>query len=54
MGSCFAQIRKVLLDEGYSYIIEEADNPASVHASAVWERIYNTFSMRQIFEYTFE
>jgi len=55
MGSCFArEIRKVLLDEGYSYITEEADNPASVHASAAWERIYNTFSMRQIFEYTFE
>jgi len=55
MGSCFArEIRKVLLNEGYSYITEEVDNPASVHASAAWERIYNTFSMRQIFEYTFE
>jgi hypothetical protein len=55
MGSCFArEIRKVLLDEGYAYITEEKDNPASVHASAAWERTYNTFSMRQIFEYTFE
>lgn len=55
MGSCFArEIRKVLLSEGYNYITEETDNPASVHASAAWERTYNTFSMRQIFEYTFE
>ena len=55
MGSCFArEIRKVLLDRGYAYIMEETDHPASVHASAAWERIYNTFSMRQIFEYTFD
>jgi len=55
MGSCFArEIRKVLLDAGYSYITEETDNPKSVHASAAWERTYNTHSMRQIFEYTFE
>jgi len=54
MGSCFArEIRKVLLNEGYAYITEETDNPKSVHASAAWERTYNTFSMRQIFEYTF-
>ena len=55
MGSCFArEIRKVLLNRGYAYITEETDHPASVHASAAWERIYNTFSMRQIFEYTFD
>ena len=55
MGSCFArEIRKVLLDEGYNYITEETEHPASVHASAAWERTYNSFSMRQIFEYTFE
>ncbi len=54
MGSCFArEIRKVLIREGYSYIREETEHPASVHASAAWERTYNTFSMRQIFEYTF-
>jgi hypothetical protein len=54
MGSCFArEIRKVLIREGYAYITEETDHPASVHASAAWERTYNTFSMRQIFEYTF-
>jgi len=55
MGSCFArEIRNVLIREGYAYIREEIDHPASVHASAAWERTYNTFSMRQIFEYTFE
>jgi hypothetical protein len=43
----------VLLNEKYSYITEETHHPASVHASAAWERTYNTFSIRQIFEYTF-
>jgi hypothetical protein len=55
MGSCFArEIKTVLLREGYSYITEETHHPASKHASAAWERLYNTFSMRQIFQYTFE
>ncbi len=54
MGSCFArEIRKVLLRERYAYITEETHHPAAVHASAAWERTYNTFSIRQIFEYTF-
>jgi hypothetical protein len=55
IGSCFArEIRKALLGKGYAYITEEMNHPASVHASAAWERTYNTFSMRQIFEYTFD
>ena len=55
MGSCFArEIKTVLIREGFSYITEEIHHPASKHASAAWERLYNTFSMRQIFEYTFE
>lgn len=54
MGSCFArEIKRRLLQRGYTYIVEEADRPATVHASAAWERVYNTFCMRQIFEYTF-
>lgn len=54
MGSCFArEIKTVLIREGYNYVTEEAEHPASKHASAAWERLYNTFSMRQIFEYTF-
>lgn len=55
IGSCFArEIRRKLLYRGYAYITEESDHPASVHASAAWERTYNTFCMRQIFEYTFD
>jgi len=55
MGSCFArEIKRRLLQRGFSYIAEEAHHPAAVHASAAWERVYNTFCMRQIFEYTFE
>ncbi|MFH1116177.1 MAG: GSCFA domain-containing protein [Pseudomonadota bacterium] len=54
MGSCFArEIKTVLVREGFSYIAEETARPAAKHASAAWERLYNTFSMRQIFEYTF-
>ncbi len=54
MGSCFArEIKTVLLREGFNYITEESHHKASKHASAAWERLYNTFSMRQIFEYTF-
>ena len=55
MGSCFArEIKRKLLYFNFNYITEETDHPASVHASAAWERTYNTFSMRQILEYTFE
>lgn len=54
MGSCFArEIKRKLIQRGYHYITEETDHPASVHASAAWERVYNTFCMRQIFDYTF-
>jgi len=54
MGSCFArEIKNVLVKKGFNYITEETSHPASKHASAAWERTYNLFSMRQIFEYTF-
>ncbi|HTY23767.1 MAG TPA: GSCFA domain-containing protein [Desulfomonilaceae bacterium] len=54
MGSCFArEIKNVLIREGFSYITEETHHPAAIHASAAWERVYNVFCMRQIFEYTF-
>lgn len=54
MGSCFArEIRKVLLRQEYNYILEETEKWAACHASAAWERTYNTFSMKQIFDYTF-
>ena len=55
MGSCFArEIKDVLMREGCNYLEEETHRPETMHASAAWERMYNTFSMRQVFEYTFE
>ena len=54
LGSCFArEIKRKLLYFNFNYITEETHHPAAVHASAAWERSYNTFSIRQIFEYTF-
>jgi hypothetical protein len=54
MGSCFArEIKQVLLARGYNYVAEETHHPAAKHASAAWERLYNVFSMRQVFEYSF-
>jgi len=55
IGSCFArEIKRRLIQRGYNYVTEEAHHPAAIHASAAWERVYNTFCLRQIFEYTFE
>jgi hypothetical protein len=55
MGSCFArEIKRRLLQRQFNYVTEETHHPASVHASAAWERVYSTHCMRQIFEYTFE
>ena len=55
MGSCFArEIKRRLLQREYNYISEETHHPAAIHASAAWERVYSTFCLRQIFEYTFE
>ncbi len=55
IGSCFArEIKRRLLQRGYNYITEETHHPAAIHASAAWERVYSTFCLRQIFEYTFE
>ncbi|MBW2485865.1 MAG: GSCFA domain-containing protein [Deltaproteobacteria bacterium] len=54
LGSCFArEIKRRLIQRGYNYITEETAHPASIHASAAWERVYSTHCMRQIFEYTF-
>jgi hypothetical protein len=54
MGSCFArEIKRRLIQRDYNYITEETYHPASLHASAAWERVYSTHCMRQIFEYTF-
>lgn len=54
MGSCFArEIKDALIRNGFAYIQEETRHPAAKQASAAWERVYNTFSIRQIFEYSF-
>ena len=55
MGSCFArEVKLYLLRHGYNYLCEETEVSASLHASVAWERVYNTFSMRQIFDYTYD
>ena len=55
MGSCFArEIKRRLIQRDYNYLTHETSHPASIHASAAWERVYSTHCMRQIFEYTFE
>ncbi len=55
IGSCFArEIKRRLVRRNYNYLTEETHQPATIHASAAWERVYSTHCMRQIFEYTFE
>jgi hypothetical protein len=55
LGSCFGrEIKEALLADGYHVIEEEKEHRAARHASAAWERVYNTFSLRQIFGYTFD
>ncbi len=54
MGSCFGRaVKESLIADGYHVITEERDHSAARHASAAWERVYTTFSMRQIFLYSF-
>jgi hypothetical protein len=55
LGSCFArEIKRRLTQRNYNYLTEETYHPATIHASAAWERVYSTHCMRQIFEYSFE
>jgi len=52
IGSCFIREMKIrLVDQGYTFIQEEAENPIAKHASAAWERLYNLFSLRQVLAY---
>lgn len=69
MGSCFArEVKNWLIEKKYNYLIgENKKNPwvshhvfkgdggvlPSSHASVAWERVYNTFTLRQIIDYTF-
>lgn len=53
IGSCFArEIRNWLKANGYAYI-ETATGPGSENGSARYERVYNTFTLRQEFERAF-
>ncbi len=50
MGSCFArEIKDWLEANDYNYV-QTSDSPAARHGSAAWDRVYNTFSIRQEFE----
>lgn len=50
IGSCFArEVKDYLVRNGYNYV-QTADGPHARHGSAAWDRVYNTFSLRQEFE----
>jgi hypothetical protein len=53
IGSCFIREMMTRLQKaGYNFLAEERHKPGGNHASAAWERLYNLFSIRQVFEYT--
>ncbi len=53
IGSCFArEIKEWLQSNGYAFI-ETATGPCTRHGSARYDRVYNTFSVRQEFERAF-
>ena len=69
MGSCFArEIKDWLVKNKYNYLLgneieshflshelfmgDKGRSP-SIHASVAWERVYNTFTMRNIIDYSF-
>ena len=68
MGSCFArEIKDWLIDKDYNYLLgNEAESDflshelfpgdqgrsPSIHASVAWERVYNTFTMKNIIDYS--
>jgi hypothetical protein len=53
IGSCFSkEIKKWLIRNGYNFI-ETAQGPCTEAGSARYDRVYNTFSIRQEFERAF-
>lgn len=53
IGSCFSrEIKNWLKDHGYNYI-ETAQGPGTQAGSARYDRVYNTFTLRQEFERAF-
>ena len=54
MGSCFAtHISRYLIDNKFNYLLCEPIR-SKIVTSARWDFTYNTASMRQIFEYSFD
>lgn len=70
MGSCFArEIKDWLIDKEYNYLIgneledfflshelfpgDQGRSP-SIHASLAWERVYNTFTIKNIIDYSLD
>ena len=50
IGSCFArEIKDHLVRQGFNYL-QTAEGPNARHGSAAWDRVYNTFCLRQEFE----
>ena len=50
IGSCFArEIKDYLQEAGFNYVVT-AEGPNARHGSAAWDRVYNTFCLRQEFE----
>ncbi|MFZ4451054.1 GSCFA domain-containing protein [Salibacterium aidingense] len=54
IGSCFArELKNWLIRNDYTFI-QKADGPGTEAGSARYDRVYNTFTMRQEFERAFE
>lgn len=50
IGSCFArEVKDYLVRNGYRYV-QTAQGPHARHGSAAWDRVFNTFCLRQEFE----
>ena len=53
IGSCFArEIKLWLIENGYTYL-QTADGPCTESGSARYDRVFNTYSIRQEFERAF-
>ena len=53
IGSCFArEIKLWLIENGYSYL-QTATGPCTESGSARYDRVFNTYSIRQEFERAF-
>ena len=53
IGSCFAREIKDYLEANSFNYIQTAEGPNARHGSAAWDRVYNTFCLKQEFERAF-